>query len=302
MFKKFVASVVVVALFAGCETVQLPNGEEIRAQKVCGDFSETKCAPLGSPRLPLNKTPVPLAVTEGGPKVLDYLGMLGSVNDTTGNRTYDVCGDESGRISPFRMSHLEMPFSQKVEYSFASNSDELASVKANLISALSELGLSDEILDRLAVNVGASFDRLRSSTSATEMEFRYYRLNSEVMTALANPGGDTSLESCRNELENKTDSRLYKGLTGLYFFKSDFSDAAENLIRAELAALVKSALEEQAVRGRASSADPSSPASLATDSEIPVGVSTEVERLTTQAIKISTEPYFRVLGLEFWRP
>lgn len=302
MFKKVVASFLAVAVLGGCETVQLPNGEKIGARKACGDFSETKCAPLGSPRLPLNKTPVPLAVTESGPKVLDYLGMLGSANDTTGNRTYDVCGDESGRISPFKMSNLERPFTRKVDYSFASNSDELASVKADLISALSELGLSDEILDQLAVNVGASFDRLRSSTSATEMEFRYYRLNSEVMTALANPGGDISLESCRKELVNKTDSRLYKGLTGLYFFKSDFSDDAENLIRAELAALLKSALEEQAVRDRASSADPSSPASLATEREIPEGVSIEVERLTTEAIKISTEPYFRVLGLEFWRP
>ena len=302
MFKKVVASFLAVAVLGGCETVQLPNGEKIGVRKACGDFSKAKCAPLGVPRLTLNDTPVPLAVEEGGPKVLDYLGMLGSVNDITGNRTYDVCGDVSGRITPFRMSNLEMPFSQKVEHSFASNSDAFASVKADLISALSELGLSDEILDQLAVNVGASFDRLRSATSKTEMEFRYYRLNSEVMTALANPGGDTSLESCRNELEKKTDSRLYKGLTGLYFFKSDYSEDAGNLIRAELAALLKSALEEQAVKDRASSTDPSSPVSPATEREILEGVSIEVERLTTRAIKISADPYFRVLGLEFWRP
>ena len=302
MFKKVVASFLAVAVLGGCVTVTLPNGEKIGARKACGDFSKAKCAPLGSPRLPLNDKPKTLAVTESGPKVLDYLGMLGSTEDDSGNRTYDVCGEVSGRISPFEMSNVEMPFTRKVEHSFSSDNEELASVKADVISALSELGLSDEILDQLAVNVGASFDRLRSATSKTEMEFRYYRLNSEVMTALANPGGDTSLESCRNELENKTDSRLYKGLTGLYFFKSDYSEDAENLIRAELAALLKSALEEQAVRDRASSTDPSSPVSLATEREIPEGVSIEVERLTTRAIKISTEPYFRVLGLEFWRP
>ena len=323
MFVKMVAIVLAVVAVAGCQSmIVLPNGEEIEARKACGDFSETKCAPLGSPRLAL-KEPAPLAVTESGPKVLDYLGMLGPTEDESGNRTYDVCGEKSGRISPFHMSDMEIPVTQKVEHSFSSDNDDLASVKADLISSLSKLGLSAEILDQLTANVSGLFDRFSSATSKTKMEFRYYRLKSDVMMALANPGGNEILESCRTELKNQPGSSLYKGLTGLYFFKSDFSEEEERTYRAELAGFVNDALKTRSERGglffplgmevyasappppeSASSppADSRPPESPAIEPEIPEGVLAEIERLTTKQIKISTEPYFRILGLELWRP
>ncbi len=292
------AAAVVAGGLSGCATVYGPALYKIDVDDACTPALATrKCAPShGRPYVILDESVKTIPIVSGEPKVMDYLGRVVALGDSSG-RPGITCG--STATAAFTAASIVQTtddgeggdIRMQVENEYFQTRKISASAKMDLISALKAVpNVPANIDDILAADLDVAFEQLETVSVKAVGEFRQYQISYDELNLL-NVGifsdvpepRRAALAACRNQVfapDGVAKARMYQALTGFYVESLKAESTKVSEISANLAAKVK-----------AQAAD----ANLA-------DIQAALNAKSTEAIKKSVDPMFVVVAVSFWDP